>query len=118
MSAWWRSHQRPSSPTWSPSAVAQRRPASTPKRRQSAPVNSHDDEKKPPLAPLPPAPQTAASSSTTVERRLALGELVGGPQPGEAAADDADVGLGRAGERRTGRAGVGGQRLGRASSCA
>ena len=45
------------------------------------------------------------------QRRLALGELVGRPEAGETAADDADVGLDLAGERRARHAGIGGQRL-------
>jgi hypothetical protein len=40
-----------------------------------------------------------------VERRVGAAQLVGGPQAGVAAADDADVGLARAGERRAGRRG-------------
>ena len=45
------------------------------------------------------------------EARVALAQLVGGPEAGEAAADDADVGGRLAGQRRARRAGVGAQRL-------
>ena len=55
---------------------------------------------KPPLRPLAPKPTVSASSTTTSRDGIVGLRVERRPEPGEAAADDAEVGLGRAVERR------------------
>ena len=52
---------------------------------------------KPPLRPLAPKPTSWPSSTTTRSVGLGLEEVVGGPEPRVAAADDRDVGGDRPG---------------------
>ena len=57
---------------------------------------------KPPLRPLAPKPSVSASSSDDVARRVVGLRVQRRPQAGEPAADDAQVGVDRAGQRRRG----------------
>ena len=76
---------------------------------------------QPPLRPLAPKPTCSASSTSTSAPGLLSQQVVGGPQPGVAAADHDDVrglrqlGRGRPGRRRGRRGGVPPQRPGRRS---
>ena len=51
-------------------------------------------EHQPPLRPEAPKPTVSASSTAIRSVGVGLGEVVGGPEPGEAGADDRDVDLG------------------------
>ena len=56
----------------------------------SAPTG-HSADTQPPLRPLAPKPTCSASSTSTSTAGLLPQQVVGGPQPGVAAADDDDV---------------------------
>ena len=58
-----------------------------------------DATQKPPLRPRAPKPAVSASSSDDVARRVERLRVQRRPQPGEAAADDAQVGVGHARQR-------------------
>ena len=74
-------------------AAVRARPSASRARRRTT------REHQPPLRPEAPKPAISRSSDHHAQRRVGLLEVVRGPEPGEAGADDGhvDVGAGRAG---------------------
>ena len=77
-----------------------RPPAPTPGAGQPVGGIGKSAEHQPPLRPEAPKPAVSASSTTTRSVGSAREQVVGGPEPGEAGADDGDVAVGVRRQRR------------------